>query len=287
MIVIAPILMLATTTLTAALQNNGVTTYLSDDLGLGPVIQGLFRVLPLVMVWLGFAFLYMVMPNTKVPFRSALIGGIVGGTMYQAVQVLYFKFNVGVANYNAIYAGFAAFPIFLVWVYSNWVAVLLGALVAWAHQAEPAYREHRRMTLTSPADRELLAVRALSSICSAFAANRGPTAVAEVAAECNVPPGVMQDILAPLVSRGLLARTDNGVEQGFLPARQLDDVRVDAVLDALRGDRHPPQSAAREVAAVIDSLRSELASSPQNLTLRELTDRVNGKPAPSATRRTS
>ncbi|MEZ5010259.1 MAG: YhjD/YihY/BrkB family envelope integrity protein [Bacteroidales bacterium] len=43
------------------------------------------------------------MPNTRVKFRSALVAGIMAGTMFQLTQYLYIHFQVGVTKYNAIY----------------------------------------------------------------------------------------------------------------------------------------------------------------------------------------
>jgi hypothetical protein len=60
------------------------------------------------------------------------------------------------------------------------------------------------------------------------------------------------------------------------------------VLDALRGERQPPESQARQVAAVLDELRCDMAGSQSNLTLRELVARVDASaPPPPTTRRTS
>ena len=275
LVVVTPILLLVATGVTAALQNNAVTTFLSDTLQLGSVVQVLFRLLTVVAVWFGFCFLYMIMPNTRVPFGSAIIGGIVAGTIWQIVQVLHVQLQVGVANYNAIYAGFAALPIFLVWVYMNWVAVLLGGLVAWAHQAEPAYREHKRMRLTSLADRELVALRALAWIAASFTESRGAVPLGTVASRSNVPPGVLQDLLQPLVAHGLLARTDNDATPGFLPARPLDDITIHDVLRALRGTIDASIGTSDGVSQTLGRLHDSLQTSAHNLTLRQLVDTQN------------
>lgn len=273
LLVITPILMLVATTVTVSLQSNAVTEFLTTELGLGLGVQLLSRLVPLVMVWLSFALLYMIMPNTRVPFAAALLGGVVGGTIWQIVQVLHIEFQIGVANYNAIYAGFAAFPLFLVWVYMNWVGVLLGALVAWAYQSEPAYRERRRVQATSPRDREVVALRGLVHIATAFSEGKGATETRDVAAHCGVPPGVLQGAFKELVEAGLLAHTDDGEAQGFLPARPLREIRINSILQALRGTRHQPADETDTVSELIDRLESIVESSPDNLTIEELVAR--------------
>ena len=52
----------------------------------------LFRILPLVVICLTFSLFYMLMPNTKVHWQSALIGGLVGGGLFHfnnLISVLY------------------------------------------------------------------------------------------------------------------------------------------------------------------------------------------------------
>ena len=56
-------------------------------------------------------------------------------------MIVHVNLQVGVARYNALYAGFGAFPIFLVWVYVSWVTVLFGAELASSHQNEQMVRQ--------------------------------------------------------------------------------------------------------------------------------------------------
>ena len=282
---VTPILLLVATTVTVSLQSNAFTSFLTTTLGLGAVVQLLSRLLTLTIAWLGFALLYMIMPNTRVPFVSALVGGIVGGAVWQIVQVLHIQFQIGVANYNAIYAGFAAFPLFLVWIYMNWVAVLLGGVVAWAHQTFPAYRDSRRSQMTSLADREIVALRAAVFIATSFAEGRGPAQTSAVAAYCGITPAEFQDVAQPLVSTGLMALTSAGPAHGLLPARSLSEIRVEHVLQALRGQRHDSNAEGDVVSRTLRRLREAVSSAPDNLTLQELVgsqmpdDRL-GSPAP-------
>ncbi|MDD5011559.1 MAG: YihY/virulence factor BrkB family protein, partial [Phycisphaerae bacterium] len=74
------------------------------------------KMLPYVTIWVVFTFLFSFMPNTKVKFKSALIGGIVAGTIFQIAQWVYITFQIGAAKYGAIYGSFAAMPLFLIWL---------------------------------------------------------------------------------------------------------------------------------------------------------------------------
>ena len=49
---------------------------------MGPVIFTLLKILPYAVFWGLLTFIYIFMPNTTINFKSALLGGIVAGTVY-------------------------------------------------------------------------------------------------------------------------------------------------------------------------------------------------------------
>lgn len=99
-----------------------------------PVFLQFAKIIPFVIIWMIFTLLYLVMPNTKVEFKSALIAGIIAGTIFQLFQALYVYFQAGASRINAIYGSFAALPLFLIWLQTSWFVVLLGAEISYAVQ---------------------------------------------------------------------------------------------------------------------------------------------------------
>ena len=85
------------------------------------------HLLPYLFVWAGFFFLYIFFPYTKVRYGPALIGSFVTAVLFQLAQWGYVRFQVGVANYRAIYGAMATLPVFLVWLYIAWSIILFGA----------------------------------------------------------------------------------------------------------------------------------------------------------------
>jgi membrane protein len=85
------------------------------------------ELLPYLFVWAGFFFLYIFFPYTKVRYGPAAIGSFVTAVLFQLAQWGYVRFQVGVANYRAIYGAMATLPIFLVWIYIAWSLILFGA----------------------------------------------------------------------------------------------------------------------------------------------------------------
>jgi membrane protein len=85
------------------------------------------ELLPYLFVWAGFFFLYIFFPYTKVRYGPAAIGSFVTAVLFQLAQWGYVRFQVGVANYRAIYGAMATLPIFLMWIYIAWSIILFGA----------------------------------------------------------------------------------------------------------------------------------------------------------------
>ncbi|MGB9080265.1 MAG: YihY/virulence factor BrkB family protein, partial [Desulfuromonadaceae bacterium] len=133
-VVVGPILLLAATSMTSSLQSQWILLWLIQNTYLGDAILLLFRFLPYLSVWIAMVFLYIFIPNTRIRFASAVTGGVIAGTAWELAQWGYFHFQVGVANYNAIYGTLSAVPIFLVWIYTSWLIVLFGLEIVFAHQ---------------------------------------------------------------------------------------------------------------------------------------------------------
>ena len=102
----------------------GVTAVFSVRTSAFPFITNM---LPYFFVWGGFFFLFVFFPYTKVRYGPALIGSFVTAVLFQLAQWGYVRFQVGVANYRAIYGAMATLPIFLVWIYVAWSVILFGA----------------------------------------------------------------------------------------------------------------------------------------------------------------
>ncbi|MFH2218870.1 MAG: YihY/virulence factor BrkB family protein, partial [Pseudomonadota bacterium] len=68
-----------------------------------PIIFFFLKLIPYGLVWVLFTTIYIFLPNTRVDFRSGIVGGVFAGTLYQIIQWTYINFQVLVAKYNAIY----------------------------------------------------------------------------------------------------------------------------------------------------------------------------------------
>ena len=96
-----------------------------------PVLLELsLKVSPFIVSTLGFTVLFVVVPNTPVLWRDALLGGFVAATILEIMKFGFALYVASFSTYTLIYGAFAAIPVFLLWVYFSWLGILLGAHVA-------------------------------------------------------------------------------------------------------------------------------------------------------------
>ncbi|MGH7089291.1 MAG: YihY family inner membrane protein, partial [Stellaceae bacterium] len=88
------------------------------------------RVAAFVLETVAFTLLYEVIPNCAVRWREALAGGVVTAVLIDLLKFGFVLYIVHVSSYRAVYGALASIPIFLLWVYVVWGAVLFGAEVA-------------------------------------------------------------------------------------------------------------------------------------------------------------
>jgi membrane protein len=210
-----------------------------------------------------------------VNLRSALIGGLVAGILWNATGWIFASFVVNSAQYAAIYSTFATLIVFLIWLYLGWLILLIGASIAF-HDQHPEYvTATRREMRMSNRVREKLALLIAYRIAERFYRN-GPGWTADALAQrLGAPMDATEAVLAALESHGLLVRTA-GEPPTFLPGRPLETTLVADVLHAARvadetsylnPDKLPHEA---PVDAILNEIRDAASAALQGRTLKDL-----------------
>ncbi|MFT6352358.1 MAG: membrane protein [Neptuniibacter pectenicola] len=87
----------------------------------------LLSLLPMLFSAAAFTLIYVAVPNCRVPFKSALLGGVVVALLFESAKRGFTAFVTQFPSYELIYGAFAAVPLFLLWIFISWVIILMGA----------------------------------------------------------------------------------------------------------------------------------------------------------------
>lgn len=227
------------------------------------------------MAWLAFTFIYLVMPYTRVHFVSALLGGLVGGLIWQGAQWIFHLFQASAPYYNAIYGALYQLLFLVIWIFWSWLIVLYGGEVVYTHQNLARLRQQQRLGTGPPAvGFEFLALGALLHIWRHYQAGRGAMAVSEIAAFFQQQESLAQEVCRALTESGfILPVAPMGQQPQFLPSRPLSQVTVQEVLTQVQQYRWQKVASSLpaddQITAVLAQLASEASAPHQDLVLAE------------------
>ena len=245
---------------------------------MSPLVLQALKLSPLILICALFTLIYMAMPNTRVRFKPALGGGIIGGILFQIVQAVYIEFQVGVANYNAIYGSFAALPLFFVWVQTSWTLVLFGAELCYAFQNADTYCSPTGCPGLRPHEKKLLSLRIARLVIQDFAAGQAPLTVPQISQRLRVPARLAQELVDELRQSGVFTETRTGKDRkpAFQPATDIGRLHVQRVIEAIELAGAPEKEVLLSTAdsgnieEAIRELNRAAAQSPANRLLKDL-----------------
>lgn len=186
----------------------------------------LLRTAPTAVALFGLTLAYMVVPNRTVAFRHALIGGLLATVLFELAKYGLAEYLRRIPTYQQVYGALAVVPIFLLWVYLSWVAVLLGASLTASLSAFRFQPSAHRL----PPGHELYAL--LRLLARFRAAHRvGHTLDTRQLAELepSLSDDLRQHLLAQLERLGVVDQSDAG---GWLLARDLHALNLRELYEA-------------------------------------------------------
>ncbi len=242
-----------------------------------PAIFFSLKLLPILLLWVLFSFLYLFMPNTRVKFIPALIAGIIAGVLLEFFQGIYIQFQVGVSKYNAIYGSFAALPLFFIWLQISWLIVFFGAEIAYACQYHDYRRSEEETRNLSYADKRLLSLRIMHFLVNHFSGAQTAWSADEISQALEIPKHLVHKILRELEDADMVSRRvqNENRSPAFQPARDPDRLTIKSVIDGLeqKGDNLLPVPESDTLRKLSDAMNlfSELVkTSPANQKLKEI-----------------
>jgi len=233
------------------------------------------QLVPYLLVVAAFTLIYLLIPNTTVPFLTALLGGAVAGLLWQLTGWIFGTFVATSARYTAIYSGFAIGLMFMIWLYLSWLILLVGARVTFYVQHPEYLGQPEADTPLRGRAREKASLTVMYLVVVRYLHGEAPYAIDDLVEATGLPRQALKEVLATLAEAGLLAPTREEPAR-YLPARDPATIPVQAALDAVIRPEGPGTGfhvrAPEVVEHILDAADRALAREVGERTFRSLVE---------------
>jgi membrane protein len=249
----------------------------------------IFRIAPLVVLFIAFAMLFWLVPSTRVRFGAAAVGAIVTTALFSLV-----RFGFGVyaqhlfsGRFNLIYGTLGLVVIFLIAIEIMWVVILLGVEISYVYQnLYGVLRATAEQIEDEPRFDTYFALRALLEISRRFDKREDAPSSYRLAEQFGATDSQMRRILRRLEDMKLLKEIP-GEWPAFVPACDPDRISVEEVVVGVEGGQRvvPQLSSAATEHRTIDDLFHHLTdcthAALEQLSIGQLVRQLYGERAPS------
>lgn len=199
------------------------------------ILSLIISFVPVILTGLGFAALFVVVPNRQVFWRDAMAGGFGTAIVLELMKAAFAYYLTRFPTYTVIYGAFATLPIFLLWIYLSWLAVLFGATVA---ASVPLIRLGRWEINRSPGAPYIDAMAVLRSLHAAQGRRPAGRSTSSLAKRLHLHHDELNAVLEKLEQLDIIARTS---EQRWILTCDPRKIPLAPVVDHFLLDRQQPR----------------------------------------------
>lgn len=278
-LLIGPVLFFSALGATASVRSTALVQWLLEVEPFGFMLDVGARLLPYVLIVLAFTFAYTFVPNTRVKLRSALIGALLAGLLWQSIGYAFANFMAGSTRYAAIYSGLAIPILFMIWVYIAWLILLIGANIAFYNQF-PEFLAARSPDLQlSNRLRERTALCIACEIASRHLRAHPPCGAEQLAEQLRLPTTTVRDLLGILCRSGFIVATADEPSR-YVPVQSPAQIPIRILLDRVRHDGEVRSTAStpicdQQVIALDERIEQAIDSALADLSLADVAERMN------------
>ena len=238
-------------------------------------------ILPFLLIFVIIFFAYRVLPNTKVKAYPAIIGAIVATILFSCARWWFGLYIIKYAHFDQIYGILGTLPAFLIWIYISWVIGLFGAEVTFTFQYHRLDPKEKGVLPGSPIYNPYYGIRAVLALRDHFHEGKGALSAVELANSLNITYELMDEILLNL-RKGNIASSVDEAREKFLPARDLDQVTLKEIVEAMQGENlvaaSLPQDHQKEVIeGIFEKAREAADEVLGHTTIKDISTRVSNE----------
>lgn len=245
-VIVSPLLLFLSISLTSYAHTNFFERFLENLIFGSVIIEFSAYLASFLLMSLAFAFAYGFLPNTKVHFSSAFIGGLVTTAIWKLMGSLFQGLFISPLREN-LYLAFASPIAIIFFIYIGWMVALIGSSIAFYHQNPGKARAGREKIKLSIAQQEQVSLATALAIIKQFNLGGKPLSEDDLAQEFDISPVAVEDALRALQSIKLITQTGDDPPR-YLPSRAVDHCKIVDIWNALRSNN------ADEITASNDSI---------------------------------
>jgi membrane protein len=187
------------------------------------------------IICLALALFYASAARARIPLSSTFVGGAVGAVMLAGVLWAFARLQIGASRVGALESGMAAVPVFLLWSFSSWLVILIGAQVAVAHELDAVLIHGASRLRLDPYDEQMAGVQIMVEATQRGLSLRDDRVTTnELARKLRLLPESVREVAARLAAAGLLREDAMG---GYRIACDPDRTSLRDIVAAIIGRR--------------------------------------------------
>lgn len=217
-LLLIPIFIIVTSGISILL--NSAVSDLTEIEWLMHIQKGFAKLISFVVSWAFFTWMYIAIPNTKVRFISAVIPGVIMGTLFQLLQMLSVTIIVFLGRTSVIYGAFATIPLLLLFLDWSCLMMLIGAEMSFSIQNQENFEYEKELNTVSRRYKDFVMIYLLHVIAKRFEQDKQPLTAHELAKQENLPTRMVSQLLGRLTDVQILREVhiEGREEKTFQPA---------------------------------------------------------------------
>lgn len=242
----------------------------------------LLDVVPFLLMVLAFSSLIAFIPNTKVSFKAAFLGGLISGLLFEAERRSFGMYVMMSIQTQTIYGAVGILPLFLISIFLAAMIILFGAQTAYVFQNyRPLLRAKKRWDRRVGDYKTYITFRIMLDCVEAFIRKRRPPKLSYFSTKYELTEAQTSGIVNWLIHEQFLHTVGDRIE-GYVPTRDFSQVPVIEVIDAIENQnrRIPkmPDDTTREfVQNMLGTISEHCNMMMKELTFMSLIERIDRK----------
>lgn len=174
---------------------------------------------------------YRVIPNTRVFWRAAFLGGLVVATLLMLNNFVALFYVRRVYLERSLYGSLGILPVLMLGLYVFWLYVLVGGIISYAVQNVHFRNSQTAWGQLSESMRERISLVVLLTVCRRFQACLPPVAATHLSTMMRVPTQILNESLNRLVDMKLITPVppptgSAAADHLYQPARPLSRISL-------------------------------------------------------------